>query len=548
MVTRSQNMIFKPKHLFLATKSPPIELVEPTCVSQALKDPNWRKAMSDEFTALVRQGTWDLVPPSPGQNVIGCKWVFRLKRRADGSIEPYKARLIAKGYHQQPGLDYSETFSPVIKLVTLRTVLSIAVSNHWPIRQLDINNAFLNGNLDEELFMHQLVGFIDETFPHHICCLKKSLYGLKQAPRAWFRELKAYLLSQGLQCSRSDTSLFILRQSDIIVYFLVYVDDILITGNSLPFIDKLILNLGARFSLKDLGKLHLFLGIEAIHTPAGLFLTQHRYITEILHRASMSEAKAVAFPMASSCSLQQGPSNTLTDPTVYRQIVGALQYLSLTRPDISFSVNHLSQFLHCPTEYHWQAVKRVLRYLQGSLHRGLLLTPQTSLSLHGFSDSDWARDRDSYISTTGYIIFLGLNSISWKATKQRAVARNSTEVEYRALAAASSEMVWVKNLLTELGVSCFGSPTLYCDNLGATYLSSNPIMHSRMKHIAIDLHFVRELVDKQVLRVAHISSKDQLVDGFTKPLPTARFLQLRSKIGVADGSSILRGHVKESAT
>ncbi|GLT69637.1 hypothetical protein SLA2020_417730 [Shorea laevis] len=219
--------------------------------------------------------------------------------------------------------------------------------------------------------------------------------------------------------------------------------------------------------------------------------------------------------------------------------------LSLTRPDLCFAVNRLSQFMHSPTNAHWQAVKRVLRYLNGTKFHGLLIRPQTSLSLHGFSDADWAGDKDTLISTTGYVMYLGSNPVSWKATKQRAVARSSTEAEYRALAAASSEVVWICNLLHELGVYQSTPPVLYCDNLGATYLSRNPVMHSRMKHIAIDLHFVRDLVDQKILRVSHISSKDQLADGLTKPLSSTRFISLRSKIGVTDGSSILRGHVKE---
>ncbi|GKV51222.1 hypothetical protein SLEP1_g57891 [Rubroshorea leprosula] len=391
MVTRSQNNIFKPRTLFHATKSPLSLPVEPTCVTQALKDPNWRQAMSEEFSALVRQGTWELVPSHPSQHVLGCKWVFRLKRGKDGSIERYKARLVAKGFHQRPGSDSFNTFSPVIKPTTICTVLSLAVSRRWSIQQLDVNNAFLHGHIDE--------------------------------------------LSTG--------------------------------------------------------------------TP-------------------------------------------LSDGTNYRKIVGSLQYLSLTRPDLSFVVSRLSQFMHHPTDSHWQAVKRVLRYLRGSVSHGLLLRPQPTLSLHAFSDANWARDRDTYTSTTGYLVFLGSNLVSWRAVKQRAVARSSTEAEYRALATTTSEVAWIQHLLFELGVSSSIPPAIFCDNIGATYLSSNPVFHSRMKHIAIDLHFVRELVDRKVLHVSHISSHDQLDNALTKALPSLRFRSLRSKIGVADGTSVLRGHIKET--
>ncbi|GKV43628.1 hypothetical protein SLEP1_g50892 [Rubroshorea leprosula] len=525
MVTRSQNNIFKPKTLFHATKSPLSLLVEPTCVTQALKDPNWRQAMSEEFSALVRQGMWELVPSHPSQHVLGCKWVFRLKRGKDGSIERSKARLVAKGFHQRPGSNYFNTFSLVIKPTTIRTVLSLAVSRGWSIKQLDVNNAFLHGHIDEVLYMQQPTGFVDHNFPSHVCRLRKSLYGLKQAPRAWFRALKDFFLAQGFFHSKSDNSLFIYHKGSTWIYFLVYVDDIIVTGNDSAAVQSIVQVMSATFSLKDLGPLSFYLGIEAISTKDGLFLSQQS-------------------PLASTSVLQLSTSTPLSDGTNYRKIVGSLQYLSLTRPDLSFAVSRLSQFMHRPTDSHWQAMKRVLRYLRGSVSHGLLLRPQPTLSLYAFSDADWAGDRDTYTSTTGYLVFLGSNPVSWRAAKQRAVARSSTEAEYRALATAASEVVWIQHLLSELGVSSSVPPAIFCDNIGATYLSSNPVFHSRMKHIAINLHFVRELVDRKVLHVSHISSHDQLADVLTKALPSLRFHSLRSKIGVADGTSVLRGHIE----
>ncbi|GKV22301.1 hypothetical protein SLEP1_g32183 [Rubroshorea leprosula] len=508
MITWSLNNIFKPKQMHLATKHPLPVPVEPSCVSQAVCHPHWRRAMSEEFDALVWQGTWDLVLPSPTQNVIGCKWVFRLKRGKNGDIERYKAWLVAKGFHQRPGHDYSNTFSPVIKPTTIRTVLTIVVSQAWSIRQLDVNNAFLHGKVEEGLYMAQLVGFIDHNLPHHVCKLKKALYGLKQAPRAWYTELKQFLLGCGLVNSRSDCSLFIYNNVGIVVYVLVYVDDILITGNSATFISELIHRLGQKFSLKDLSDLSLFLGVEAIKTFAGLFLSQHRYINDLMQKHKMDGAKPFATPMPTSGLSSQTNSPRLPDGTAYRQLIGSLQYLSLTRPDTSFAINKLSQYMHCPTKMHWQAVKRILRYLKNTMFHGLLIRPTSTLALHAFSDSDWAGDKDTRVSTTGYIVFLGVTPISWKASKQKAIARSSTEAEYRALAAASSELVWVLHLLTELGIRVDAPPVLYCDNVGATYLSSNLVMHSRMKHIAIDLHFICDLVDKKILHICLAAFQD----------------------------------------
>lgn len=226
---------------------------------------------------------------------------------------------------------------------------------------------------------------------------------------------------------------------------------------------------------------------------------------------------------------------------MFRQLVGALQYLSLTRPDVAFAVNKLSQFMHKPLQLHWQALKRVVRYLKGTIFHGLLLKRNVPLTLTGFSDADWGGNKDDFSSTTAYVIYLGSNIVSWKSSKQRTVARSSTEAEYRALAHASAEIQWIQNLLHELGVSFAQPPAIHCDNIGATYLSANPVFHSRMKHLALDYHFVRQQVQAGKLKVSYISTKDQLADAMTKPLSPQRFLFLRNKIGVSDGSSILRG-------
>ncbi|GKV47871.1 hypothetical protein SLEP1_g54727 [Rubroshorea leprosula] len=263
--------------------------------------------------------------------------------------------------------------------------------------------------------------------------------------------------------------------------------------------------MGARFSLKDLWPLSFFLGVEVIPTVIGLFLSQHRYIIDLLQQYNMHEAKPMPTPLAASTSLHLGSGSPLFDGSSYRRLLGSLQYLALTCPDLCFA---------------------------------------RALSLHAY----WADDRSTCIRTTSYLVFLGSNPISCHATKQKAIARSSTKAEYRALAFLASELVWVRNLLSELGVSGIGSLGLFCDNIGATYLSLNPILHSCMKHIAVDLHFVRDLVDQKILHVSHISSQDQLADGLTKALSIARFSNLCSKIGVADGTSILRGRVKATVS
>uniref|UniRef100_A0A2N9HX01 Reverse transcriptase Ty1/copia-type domain-containing protein n=1 Tax=Fagus sylvatica TaxID=28930 RepID=A0A2N9HX01_FAGSY len=428
MTTRSRNNITKPKLFSDGTTRYPLPralliegacdllTTEPTCFSQAVQHPHWRLAMNLEFDALLRNRTWSLVPSTAARNIIGCKWVFRIKRHANGSIERYKARLVAKGFHQQPGVDYSETFSPVIKPTTVRLVLSIAVSAGWSLRQIDIQNAFLHGDLSEEVFMSQPPGYSHPQFPNHICKLEKALYGLKQAPRAWFSKLSTKLLALGFTGSRSDSSLFIYMGSSFVMYVLIYVDDIIITCSKPSAIDELLLVLKSDFAVKDLGCLNFFLGIEVIRNEHGALLSQKRYILDLLKRNHMIDAKPVSSPMATTTVLSTLEGEPLADPTPYRSAVGALQYLAITRPDIAFVVNKLSQFMHRPTSLHWQSVKRLLRYLKHTVLFGLQIHKSSNFSLQAFTDADWAGCRDGVgsgragddrRSTGGYCIFLG---------------------------------------------------------------------------------------------------------------------------------------------
>ena len=256
--------------------------------------------MSDEYSALLSNQTWSLVPRHPAQNIIGCKWVYKIKRNPDGSLARYKARLVAKGFHQRPGVDFSETYSPVVKPTTVRLLLTLAATNNWPLRQLDVNNAFLQGSLSDKVFMEQTPGFAQSNLPNHVCRLHKAIYGLRQAPRAWYHELRKFLISEGFTNSHSDTSLFMLHSPSTVLYLLVYVDDIIITGSSAAHVSAFITALARRFSLKDLGNLSYFLGVEAHSTATGLFLSQRKYIKDLLHRVNMTDAKPVSTPLATT--------------------------------------------------------------------------------------------------------------------------------------------------------------------------------------------------------------------------------------------------------
>ncbi|TQD69848.1 hypothetical protein C1H46_044618 [Malus baccata] len=355
MQTRSKSGIFKPK-AFTATKHPlPSNLnteFVPTTYIQASKYPHWRTAMQDEFNALQNTRTWTLVPSDPSYNLVGCKWVFRIKRNPDGSVDRYKAWLVAKGYNQQESIDYNDTFSPVAKPVTIRLLLTLAVQSNWFLHQLDVSNAFLHGSLKEDVYMSQPPGFIDQDKSSYVCHLQKSLYGLKQAPRAWFEKLQSALFSMGFKASQSDHSLFVLQQP-VLVVVLVYVDDILVTGPSSSACTNVISHLSDQFPIKDLGDLHFFLGLEVTRASTGIFIHQSKYILDLLKRTHMDGAKPCTTPLGSTKFDLTG--SLLDNPEEYRSIVGALQYLTWTRPDLSFSVNLVCQFMHSPREPHFSS-------------------------------------------------------------------------------------------------------------------------------------------------------------------------------------------------
>ena len=351
MTTRSKAGIYKPKGL-ATTLVPVTKNVEPISPSSALLCPEWKKAMNDEIQALQLNNTWSLVPPHASQKLVGHKWVFKIKRNPDGSVQRHKARLVAKGFHQTPGIDFHETFSPVIKPSMARVVLSIPVSKGWDVHQIDINNAFLNGILSEEVYMSQPIGFVDDQRPYFVCRLHRSLYGLRQAPRAWYERLGQTLCAWGFHKSVMDSSLFMFRNGHSVVWVLVYVDDILITGNNKFLIDSFISRLSSTFALKDLGSLSYFLGIEVFRTKSGMHLSQAGYINDLLKRTNMQHCKSSPSPASSSIQLGSDIGSSFSDTYLYRSTIGALQYVTITRPELSFIVNKLSQFMHKPTDTH----------------------------------------------------------------------------------------------------------------------------------------------------------------------------------------------------
>ncbi|XP_020704869.2 uncharacterized protein LOC110115833 [Dendrobium catenatum] len=534
MITRYKTGSLKPKkHFNLLAATRPSST--PSCFTQASKLLEWRLAMSEEFDALQRQGTWSLVPIPQNHTILGCKWTYRTKLKPDGTIDRYKARLVAQGFKQQYGIDYKETFSPVAKMPTIRILLTVALTKQWPVLQLDVSNAFLHGTLDEDVYMKQPPGFVDTTHPDYVCKLHKTIYGLKQAPRLWFQTLTGFFLSTNFKFSKSDPSLLIYSDRDTHIYVLIYVDDLLISGNNLQKINSLISKLHSQFSIKDLGPISFFLGIQVSHTPNGYFLSQAQYALDILKAAGLSQCKPASTPIAVKGSSTNSVASNF-DPVTYRKLAGSLQYLTITRPDIAFATNMVCQNMHQPTDQSQAILKRLLRYINGTIHFGLPIT-RGNLQLTSFSDSDWASDTSDRRSITGYCTFLGNTLVSWCVKKQPTVAKSSTEAEYRSLASATSDIIWLRRLLAEFQVSVSSPTSLSCDNISALALANNPVFHARTKHIEIDYHFIRDRILSNEISVHHISSLDQPADLLTKPLSTSRFQMLCNKLTITSHES-----------
>nr|GEW11786.1 ribonuclease H-like domain-containing protein [Tanacetum cinerariifolium] len=497
MVTRCRVGTNRPTKRYACHVSPILPLLK--SYTHAFNDPHWYRAMLDEYNALIKNKTWILVPRPHNVNIVRRLWIFGHKHNADGSLNRYKARLVANGSSQLACIDVDETFSPVVKPKTIRTVLSLAISRHWPVHQLDVKNAFLNGYLSETIYMQQPLGFWDSQHPDYVCLLQRSLYGLKQAPRAWFQRFAAYAARVGFHHSRCDTSLFIYRQGADIAYLLFYVDVIVLTASSTAFLQRIITSLHAEFFMTDLGSLNYFLSVSVTRDTSRMFLSQQKYATEVLERAGMLTCNPCRTPVDTNSKLS-ADGDPVSDPTLYQP--------------------------------HFSALKRILRYVRGTLSYGLQLYSSTTSTLAAYSDADWAGCPTTRWSSSGYCVFLGNNLLSWSSKRQFTISRSSVEAKYRCVANAVAETCWLRNLLRELHTPLSIGTLVYCDNLSAVYLSSNPVQHQRTKHIEIDIHFVRDLVSTGRIRVLHVSSHYQYADIFTKGLPRALFDDFRSSLSV----------------
>lgn len=509
---------------------------EPLTFKQAMRSDartHWEQAMQEEINSLKRHGTWELVDLPSDRKAVKCKWVYKVKFRPDGEIERYKARLVAKGFTQVKGIDFDETFAPVARLDSLRYLLALAALEDWEIHQVDVKSAYLNGELDEEIYMEQPEGFVAAGEERKVCRLLKALYGLKQAGRQWHLRLRSVLEKLGFVAFDSgDVSIFVLRRQvgDIII-LIVYVDDITLMGNSLKLIIWTKEQLGTHFDISDLGEISHYLGIGIVRDRKNrhIYLNQERYAISILQRLGMADCKPVRTPLAPGTHLVRNTApREDADPEFisrYRSIVGSLMYAMLgTRPDLAYTVSRLAQFQENPAQEHLAAAIHVLRYLQGTKDYRLILGrgETEKYTLTGYSDSDWAADLDDSRSQSGWVFKLGIGAVCWTSSKQPTVSRSSTAAEYRAASDTAAHLIWLQGFANQIGFPLELPIEVLVDNKGAIDLSERPVFNKRSKHLRIHAHYVHETHDNGLLRLVKVHTDDNTADVLTKPLTWER--------------------------
>lgn len=502
---------------------------DPDCFENAVQMEVWKKAMEAEINAIEENNTWELVELPEEAKVIGLKWIYKTKFNERGEIDKFKARLVAKGYHQRYGIDFDEVFAPVAKWDTIRLILALAAEKEWRVFQLDVKSAFLHGDLKEDVFVEQPKGFEVEAESNKVYKLKKALYGLKQAPRAWYSRIEGYFAKEGFEKCYCEHTLFVKKERGDVLVVSVYVDDLIYTGSSMEMIEEFKKSMMEEFSMTDLGKMKYFLGVEVIQDEKGIFINQRKYAAEIIKKYGMDESNSVKNPIVPGQKLTKAGVGVLVDPSEFKQLIGSLRYLTTTQPDLIFSVNLVSRYMESPTEQHMLAVKKILRYVQGTQGLGIQYKCGEKTELTGFVDSDYAGDVDDRRSTSGFVFMLGGGAIAWASKKQPIVTLSTTEAEFVSAAYGACQAMWIRNVLEEIGFRQKEGTLMFCDNSSTIKLSRNPVLHGRSKHIHVRYHFLRELVKEGTLRLDYCTTKDQIADIMTKAVKREVFEELREE-------------------
>ena len=541
--TRSRNGPYANK-----ASSPPVGI--PKSAAEALSPEQehlWRSPMEEEMASMEANGVWELVPPPPGKNIVGSRWVFAEKTDDQGVINRRKGRCVAQGFYQRPGVDFDETYASVVNKATIRTMLHLAATHDMHVHQMDVKTAYLNGDLKEEVYMRQPPGFEDQQHPDWVCKLKKSIYGLKQSARCWYQRLKDELVHLGFKVNPMDHSLFQKEENGKRFFVLVYVDDLVLIADNLEDLGEFKRRMTDKFVMTDLGEISYYLGLHVVRDKdrKTVFLHQRQYIKEVLERFGMADSHAVKTPLAAEHDLtvpedfKEGEEEEMRQ-VPYAQVVGSLMYImTCTRPDLAYAVGVLSRYMAegAHRRKHWTAAKRVLRYLKGTADHGILLGGPQEVQLTVEVDSSWADNINNRKSTQGFISSLGSGPLTWKSQKSEVVALSTAEAEYYAAGTGGREVQYLRQLLKSLGHAQAGPTQMWCDNKAAVAISHNPEFHSRTKHIDLRHHWIREQVELGHLAVSYVPTADNAADIMTKALgePKHRaFLQQLKIMGLQE--------------
>jgi hypothetical protein len=515
----------------------------PTTYQEAMDSDDaelWREAMDKEMASLSSSNVWKLAELPAGRKAVGCKWVFKIKRKADGSVDKYKARLVAQGFSQVEGFDYQETFSPVVKMTTLRTLVAVSAARGYGLYQSDVTTAFLHSNVEEEIYMKQPPGYIVDNERALVCLLLKSLYGLKQAGRNWNKLLTEFMLNSGLRQSNADPCLFLSDGSRYKKWFAVavFVDDNIISAEDESDVARFMRDFQSAFTVEDAVPLTWCLGIKVEQGDNYVTLSQEKYVMDMLKRFDMEDCRVHVIPAEDrrltkmDCPEEGSEEQLEMRREPYRSMIGSLNYAATTtRIDISYAVGAVCSFAENPGYTHLLAAKRILRYLKNTKSEGLMYEKNVpgDIILTGYCDADWAGDVDGRKSHGGYVFTLGSAAVSWKSKRQSVVALSSCEAEYLSLSEAAKELVWLRGLLVDMGIPQDKS-VIYCDNQGAVALSKNPVDSKRTKHIDVRHHFVRDLWERGELVVEYVPTQSMPADFLTKPVPLRVLEMCKSKV------------------
>jgi hypothetical protein len=480
----------------------------------------WKEAIQDEIDSIMQNNTWKLADLPPGCKPLGSKWIFKRKMKVDGSIDKYKARLVIQGFRQKEGIDFFDTYAPVARISTIRLLLALAAIHNLVIHQMDVKTAFLNGELDEEIYMHQPEGFVMPGNEHKVCKLIKSLYGLKQAPKQWHQKFDEVVLSNGFMLNQADKCVYSkFDTSGKGVIICLYVDDMLIFGTNQDQVDQTKAFLSSKFDMKDMGEADVILGIKIIRGEHGITISQSHYIEKMLAKFNVKDISPIFTPMDPNAKLMPNKGEAVNQ-LEYSRAIGSLMYAMIsTRPDIAFAVGKLSRFTHNPSLIHWQAVNRLFKYLKATMDFGLTYTGFPSV-LEGYSDASWITNMEDHSSTSGWVFLLGGGAICWASKKQTCITNSTMESEFVALAAAGKEAEWLRNLIYEIPLwpKPISPISIRCDSAATLAKAYSQTYNGKSRHLGVRHSMIRELITDGVISVVFVKTQHNLADHLTKAL------------------------------